>query len=103
VRFADWRRRTLEAFAEVALQPAIFAGLALPSVPKELTAALATAPRDPTTDHSAALHALLRGEMEMRTFLEGFGHRGPEELELRQPRWSETSPAVGLRGAGTRA
>jgi phosphohistidine swiveling domain-containing protein len=92
--FDEWRRRTLEEFAEVALQPGIFAALLFPSVPGELTATLAAAPCDIKTDQAAALHALLSGELEMQTFLRDFGHRGPEELELAQPRWRESPPAA---------
>jgi len=100
-RFTEWRRRTLEEFAEFALQPAIFAALALTSVPKDLTSALA-APRDLKTEQAAALHAVLRGALNMQTFLQDFGHRGPEELELSQPRWRETPPAVSLWRASGR-
>jgi pyruvate,water dikinase len=105
-RFFEWKRRTLEDFAEAALQPAVFADLAgadlkaatdaaeRPSVPGRLAAALASAPRSWETDQAAALHALIHGDLEMRTFLDRFRHRGPEELELAQPRWSESPPAI---------
>jgi pyruvate,water dikinase len=116
-RFDEWKRRTLEDFAEAALQPAVFAELAaadlkaatdaaeLPSVPGQLAAALASAPRKWETDQAAALHALIHGDLELRTFLDRFRHRGPEELELAQPRWSESPPAIEQlrRASGRRA
>ncbi|HEY1377462.1 MAG TPA: PEP/pyruvate-binding domain-containing protein, partial [Gemmataceae bacterium] len=107
-RFDDWRRRTLEEFAAAALQPAVFAALAL----QELTAgadaaeqarrlgqlqdALAHSPRPADGDQPAALRALLRRTLDLPTFLADFGHRGPEELELAQPRWSEAPPDLSV-------
>jgi pyruvate,water dikinase len=106
VLFEEWRRRTLVEFAESALQPAVFAGLALQEVIAgadgqererrlaHLQEVLAAAPRSTETDQPAALRALLQGSLDLSAFLERFGHRGPEELELAQPRWRDVPPEV---------
>jgi pyruvate,water dikinase len=104
--FEEWRRRTMVEFAEEALQPAVFANLALQEFLAgadeeerqrrlaRLNDALSAAPRSAETDQPAALHALMDGSLDKATFLNRFGHRGPEELELAQPRWSEVPPDV---------
>ena len=105
-RFQEWRTRTLVDFAAVALQPAVFAGLILHELVngaddaeqarrlEHLRDVLAAVSRPVAGDQPAALHALLRGNMDLPTFLTEFGHRGPEELELAQPRWSEVPPTM---------
>src|SRR5205814_1242484 len=48
----------------------------------------------------AALRDLATGRLSRATFLERFGHRGPQEMELAQPRWAEEfdfAPASGGR------
>ena len=106
-RFEAWRWRTLEDFAESGLQPAVFASLALQELVAGADAAerqrrleglrdvLSAAPRQADQDQPAALHALVRGDTDVPTFLANFGHRGPEELELAEPRWAELPPDMG--------
>jgi len=108
-----WTARTLEAFARESLRPAMFAALALADLEKKLGAvvgpkrapaaarsALTGIRPDPGSDLASALSALMRGEMDRAAFLLSFGHRGPGEMELARPRWSEapdTLPAPGAR------
>ena len=111
-RFEEWRGRTLVDFAASALQPAVFASLALSDLLagagdaervgrlEQLHDVLAT-PRPADGNMPAALHALLRGVIDLPTFVADFGHRGPEELESAQPRWSEVPP--GWNGSGRAA
>jgi pyruvate,water dikinase len=44
---------------------------------------------DPSTDVAAAIGELQAGRMTREMFLARFGHRGPREMELAEPRWSE--------------
>jgi pyruvate,water dikinase len=104
--FEEWRRRTLVEFAGSALQPAVFANLALQEITAEadenererrlaqVNAVLTVTSRSTNTDQPAALRALMNGSLDVATFVARFGHRGPEELELAQPRWSEVPPEV---------
>lgn len=107
-RFEEWRERTLADFAASALQPGVFASLAL----SDLLAGADEAERARRVEGlgdvlaasgsvdgnmAAALRALFGGSLDLTTFLAEFGHRCPEELELAQPRWSEVAPTVGER------
>jgi rifampicin phosphotransferase len=49
---------------------------------------------DPETDLATAIRDLAAGRLSRETFLGGFGHRGNQEMELAQPRWSEDPAAV---------
>jgi pyruvate,water dikinase len=49
---------------------------------------------DPEADLPAALGDLMEGRLERTAFLERFGHRGPHDMELAQPRWSEDPAAL---------
>ena len=102
----EWRRRTLIELAETALQPAVFASLALrewlagadeqdrEKRLEHLVEADAAAPRPVESDHPAAMSALIHGTLQLPAFLANFGHRGPEELELAQPRWHDIPPCI---------
>ena len=112
-RLERWTARTLEAFARESLRPAMFAALALADLEKKLAAivgadrapaearsALTGLRPDPDSDLPSALSALVRGELSKEDFLAKFGHRGPREMELAQPRWAEapeTLPASGSK------
>ena len=112
-RLERWTVRTLEGFARESLRPAMFAALALADLEKKLAAIVGPdrAPAEsrsaltglrpaPDSDLPSALSALVRGELSRDAFLANFGHRGPREMELAQPRWSEapeTLPAPGLK------
>jgi len=112
-RLERWTARTLEAFARESLRPAMFAALALANLEKTLAAvvgperapaaarsALTGIRPDPDCDLASALSALVRGELDRAAFLASFGHRGPREMELAQPRWSEAPDTLPSPGAG---
>lgn len=97
-----WWKRTLVEFARVALRPSMFAAGAMTNVEQGLqpivgsehaavlVRELLTGVRpDPETDLAGAVGALAAGRLTRDAFLTRFGHRGPHEMELAQPRWSE--------------
>ena len=97
-----WRERTLNDFARWSLRSSICAAAALGNLEAGLKGKLsaeeaaATARSllsglhpDADADLPAALQALGRGRLSRDEFLKRFGHRGPSEMELAQPRWNE--------------
>jgi pyruvate,water dikinase len=101
-RLEHWIRRTLSEFARDSLKPTALAGVALKNVEKALarvlgaertTAALGEltmgVKADPEADLPTGLGELAAGRMEQAAFLERFGHRARQEMELAQPRWVE--------------
>lgn len=44
---------------------------------------------DTTIEQAAAMFDVARGGMRMADFIEGYGHRAVEEMELSRPRWRE--------------
>ena len=42
---------------------------------------------DPEADLPSAIRDLALGKLDEAAFLERFGHRGPREMELSEPRW----------------
>src|SRR5262249_20867119 len=44
---------------------------------------------DPEVDFAAGLRDLAAGRLSRAAFLDRFGHRGSEEMELSRPRWAE--------------
>jgi pyruvate,water dikinase len=113
-RLQFWTARTLVEFARVALRPSMFAAEAMTTLGTGLKAIVAperapvvarellTGVRpDPETDLAAAIRALAEGSLSREEFLSRFGHRGPQEMELSQPRWAEDPhglPIPELRG-----
>jgi pyruvate,water dikinase len=101
-RLEEWTRRTLVDFARDSLKPTALAGLAmgkverllLPTLGPERTRAavgelvMGVHP-DPEADLPRAMQELAAGKLQRETFLARFGHRGSQEMELSQPRWSE--------------
>jgi pyruvate,water dikinase len=100
-RLEYWIRRTLIDFARDSLKPTLLAAVAMGNLERgfrglgpertrsalgELT--LGVRP-DPEADLPGALRDLAAGQIERSAFLERFGHRGNQEMELSQPRWSE--------------
>jgi pyruvate,water dikinase len=100
--FNAWVQKTLVEFARDSLKPTVLADLAWttlfellkPQLGEERAwAAVAevasgvTVPED--ADLAAGVTALAAGEIDRPTFLDRFGHRGANEMELAQPRWSE--------------
>ena len=105
--FQEWHRRTLQDFARDSLKPSVFAGLALSALEnalkrvhgddagtrlaRELVSGVSP---DPEADVGSALLRLAGGEMTTAEFIERFGHRGPNEMELAAPRWREHPPEL---------
>ncbi len=108
-RLEFWIRRTLVDFARDSLKPTVLAAVALGNLerglralgPERTRAALnelsAGARPDPEADLPGALRDLAAGRLERSVFLERFGHRGNQEMELAQPRWAEKNEDRGLR------
>lgn len=106
-----WIERTLRDFARDSLKPTVLAtqamgeiaGLLQPLEPERRRACvhelIASARPDPGADLAAGLRALACGRCTRAEFLERFGHRGPQEMELAEPRWAE-NPTL-LDGLGT--
>ncbi len=100
-RLEFWIRRTLVDFARDSLKPTVLAAVAMGNLerglrglgPERTRAALGELTLgvhpDPEADLPGALRALAAGQMERSGFLERFGHRGNQEMELSQPRWRE--------------
>jgi phosphohistidine swiveling domain-containing protein len=103
-----WTERTLFAFARESLKPTALAAVALGNLERALAPRLPTAGAtgmqraeaalrelvmgvhaDPETDLPAAIRDLAAGRLDKDAFLKCFGHRGSQEMELSQPRWSE--------------
>lgn len=99
--FETWTNRTLVEFARESLKATVFADLAwnetFESVKKlgeerarvavgELS--LGAAPPE-NANLAGGIRDLASGTMTRAEFLEKFGHRGTNEMELAQPRWSE--------------
>ena len=100
--FDGWVQKTLGDFARDSLKPTVFAELAWTTLLELLKPALgeeraraavgevALGAKPPEeADLAAGVNALAAGEMDRPTFLERFGHRCANEMELSQPRWSE--------------
>jgi pyruvate,water dikinase len=116
-RLETWTRRTLVNFARDSLKPTALAGLAmgkverllLPALGRERTRAavgelvMGVHP-DPEADLPRAMRELAAGTLDRAPFLSRFGHRGSQEMELSQPRWSESftgvAEAAWVAGAG---
>jgi pyruvate,water dikinase len=100
--FESWLQTTLIDFARESLKPTVFADLAWSGLfetlkPKlgeerarEAVGALALGAKPPPEANLAqGVRDLASGVINRETFLERFGHRGTNEMELSQPRWSE--------------
>jgi pyruvate,water dikinase len=116
LKFELWREATLVAFAFNSLKPTVFAdlawstlvGLLLPKLDEErakaAVAELAVGARPPEdADLAGGIRKLAAGEIDRATFLERFGHRGPNEMELAQPRWAEVPEELDRLIAGINA
>jgi len=118
----EWTRRTLVEFASESLQPSMFAATALADIEESLApvlgpqvargeaqALLSGVHPDAECDLPHALQAFSTGRMTRHQFLDLFGHRGPHEMELASPRWSEddstlpsySPPSQGGAGGGS--
>jgi pyruvate,water dikinase len=117
-RLEYWIQRTLFDFARDSLKPTALAAIALGNLERALAPRFASGesqtnpeasglPRaqallreltmcvrpDPDADLPGAIRALASGELDRDVFLQRFGHRGSQEMELSQPRWAE-NPAL---------
>ncbi len=98
------RERIFGQFLPQALQPSLLAGLTLSKLRAALppggpsVEALLRGTRPPREhDLGLAIRHLAGGEISAAGFLAQFGHRGPDEMELARPRWSELGvPQVGM-------
>ena len=106
--FNSWVNCTLVDFARESLKPTVFADLAWntlfemlkPKLGEERAKAAvgelslgAHPPAD--ADLATGIRDLGEGKIDRAAFLEAFGHRGTNEMELAQPRWSETPEELG--------
>jgi pyruvate,water dikinase len=103
-RLEQFIQRTLLDFARDSLKPTALAGLAMGRVERMLTAALGAERTktalgelvmgvhpDADADLPGAMRELSEGKLDQSDFLKCFGHRGPREMELSEPRWGEQS------------
>lgn len=100
--FQEWVTKTLVEFARHSLKPTFFAETAWSNLVETLkpklgeegarlaVSALALGARPAAgTSLSEAFHELASGRTDRAAFLERFGHRAANEMELAAPRWSE--------------
>jgi rifampicin phosphotransferase len=112
-RLEYWIKRTLYDFARDSLKPTVLAALVMTNVEQQLARALGGersralvaelsmgARPAPEADLPGALCDLAAGKLDRVVFLERFGHRGSQEMELAQPRWSEDPSALDRFAAG---
>ncbi len=115
--FQAWVGKTLVEFARDSLKPTVFADLAWTEVFETLKPklgeerarvavgelSLGAAPPE-GTNLPGAVCDLASGKMSRAEFLTEFGHRGTNEMELAQPRWSEAPQELDklIRGAHAR-
>ncbi|MHB1425651.1 MAG: PEP/pyruvate-binding domain-containing protein [Gemmataceae bacterium] len=106
-RFHYWSERTLETYARESLKATTLAAAARAGLEYVLrrklgadkartalgTLSMGVRP-DPECDLPAAMRDLIEGRLDRATFLERFGHRGNQDMELAQPRWSEDPAAL---------
>jgi phosphohistidine swiveling domain-containing protein len=116
-----WIQRTLFDFARESLKPTALAGLAMGNLERALARLKLTPEQtpaaaeqvqatlrelvmgvhpDPDADLPGAVRDLAAGKLDRATFLERFGHRGSQEMELAQPRWSEQPEALASASGG---
>ncbi len=106
-RLEHWIRRTLYDFARDSLKATVLAAVAMGKLELVLTRRLGAertraaigeltmgVRADPDADLPGAIRELAEGKIDRATFLQRFGHRGPQEMELAQPRWSEDPSAL---------
>jgi phosphohistidine swiveling domain-containing protein len=103
-RFNHWAERTLVDFARNSLKPTLLAEFTQQAVQHRLTKAFGSDSAkeilnqlslgtkiDPASDLAHAWVDLAQGKLSKELFLEQFGHRGRDEMELASPRWEEES------------
>ncbi|HTU22846.1 MAG TPA: PEP/pyruvate-binding domain-containing protein [Gemmataceae bacterium] len=106
-RLFYWSKRTLDDYAGDSLKPTALAAIARTGVEAWLTRKLGAERArtvmgelsmgvrpDPEADLAGAIRDLMEGRLDRTAFLERFGHRGPQDMELAQPRWGEKPAAL---------
>ncbi|MDP6634738.1 MAG: PEP/pyruvate-binding domain-containing protein, partial [Phycisphaerae bacterium] len=112
-----WRsreHRVMDEFAPQSLLPSLVTGMALAELrafiaenfwdadedADELAGMLSAAPTpDKTLQANAGLFAIVGGEVTVDQWLEQYGHRGPDELDLMSRRWRESPEEVAAMAA----
>ena len=102
-----WSKRTLDEYAGESLKPTALAAIARTGVEAWFTRKLGAERArtvlgelsmgvrpDPEADLPGAIRDLMEGRLDRAAFLERFGHRGPQDMELAQPRWREDPAAL---------
>jgi pyruvate,water dikinase len=105
-KLEKWQQWTLVDFARESLKPTALAAVAMAKLkaqlsrhlgPERTQAAIGELTMgvrpDPEADLAAAIRLLAVGELDRPTLLSQFGHRGNQEMELAEPRWTE-APAT---------
>lgn len=99
-QFNSWSHRVLCEFASHSLKPAALADREMDAWRRTAGSAWASQfaipflkdlPIDPRVDVAAGLRRLAKGDGD-GAFVAQFGHRGPNEMELCQPRYCEVPP-----------
>jgi pyruvate,water dikinase len=104
----DWVQwiRNIRQFASRSLRPGVLAATALAELelllanakidqPESAARRLVMGVHPPAnSDLAGALLSLAAGQITRDQFLASFGHRGPQEMELSQPRWSEAPESL---------
>jgi pyruvate,water dikinase len=92
----SWCRYTLVDFARQSLQPAVFAAATISQLEAKGFAreSLDEARPQPEVDLAEACRQIAGGQLGRDEFVQRFGHRGPREMELAEPRWSERPESV---------
>jgi phosphohistidine swiveling domain-containing protein len=113
--FEKWVNRTLIEFARHSLKPTVFADLAWSTLFQTLKPKLSEErarvavgelslgshpPAD--ADLARGVRDLATGMINRDSFIERFGHRGTNEMELAQPRWSEAPEELNRLISGKR-
>jgi pyruvate,water dikinase len=106
-RLEHWIQRTLYDFARDSLKSSALALVARMKIQKSLEPSLGKARAesamgeltmgvrpDAEADLAGAIQDLAAGRLERDAFLERFGHRGSQEMDLSQPRWLEDHAAL---------
>jgi pyruvate,water dikinase len=101
-RLEHWTQRTLMEFARDSLKPTVLAAHSMNALEQVLTNYLGAERAraavgelimgvrpEREADLAAAVRSLAEGSLTRVEFLERFGHRGSQEMELAQPRWAE--------------
>jgi pyruvate,water dikinase len=106
-RFHYWCKRTLEEYARASLKATALAAVARSGLEfalrrrfgaeqaRRALGSLSMGVRpEPEADLPRALRDVIEGRLDRTAFLERFGHRGNQEMELAQPRWSDDPAAL---------